>query len=306
MSNSPELITDVTTLAQWVQSQTDNDLTVGLVPTMGALHAGHLSLVKIAAQQSDSILVTIFVNPTQFAPDEDLQQYPRDLEGDLRLLQSVAKVTVFAPTVTELYPAAHPATAGSEFNELDDVATRWEGEQRPGHFFGVATIVHKLFTLTKPPIAFFGRKDYQQLRVIEQLAKQFSKQHQYNIKIVGCPIVREADGLAMSSRNAYLTAAQRTQATAIYRGLKIAVSMANSTAASATELQEVVKKQLGTAEINQIDYVAVVHPKSLEPLALLDRAEQIKQLKLGAIILVAVSVGNTRLIDNIYIPPINS
>ena len=306
MSNSPELITDVTTLAQWVQSQTDNDLTVGLVPTMGALHAGHLSLVKIAAQQSDSVLVTIFVNPTQFAPNEDLQQYPRDLEGDLRRLQSVAKVTVFAPTVTDLYPVEHPATASIEANELDDVAIRWEGERRPGHFLGVATIVHKLFTLTKPRIAFFGRKDYQQLCVIEQLAEQFSQQHQYNIKIVGCPIVREADGLAMSSRNAYLTAAQRTQATAIYEGLQIACSMANNTASSATELQEVVKKQLGTAEISRIDYVAVVHPKSLEPLALLERAEQIKQLKLGAIILVAVSVGNTRLIDNIYIPPINS
>ena len=306
MSNSPELIPDVTTLAAWVQTQTANNLTVGLVPTMGALHAGHLSLVKIAAQQSDSILVTIFVNPTQFAPDEDLQQYPRDLEGDLRLLRSVAKVTVFAPTVTDLYPAEHPATASSESNEVDDVATRWEGERRPGHFSGVATIVHKLFTLTKPPIAFFGRKDYQQLRVIEQLAEQFSQQHQHHIKIIGCPIVREEDGLAMSSRNAYLTAAQRTQATAIYRGLQIARSMANSTASTATELQEVVKKQLGTARINQIDYVAVVHPKSLEPLALLDHAEQIKQLKLGAIILVAVSVGNTRLIDNIYIPPINS
>ena len=301
MSNSPELITDVTTLAQWVQSQTDNDLTVGLVPTMGALHAGHLSLVKIAAQQSDSVLVTIFVNPTQFAPNEDLQQYPRDLEGDLRRLQSVAKVTVFAPTVTDLYPVEHPATASIEANELDDVAIRWEGERRPGHFLGVTTIVHKLFTITKAQVAFFGRKDYQQLRVIERIAEK----HHHNIKIVGCPIVREEDGLAMSSRNAYLTATQRSQATAIYKGLQAACSMANSNDMAAAELQEVVIKQLGTAEINRIDYVAVVHPKSLEPLELLDRTEQIKQLKLGAIILVAVFVGNTRLIDNIYIPPIN-
>jgi pantoate--beta-alanine ligase len=305
MSNSPELIADATQLALWVQTQADNDLTIGLVPTMGALHAGHLSLVKAAAQQSDSVLVTIFVNPTQFAPNEDLQKYPRDLEGDLRLLQSVAKVAVFAPTVPDMYPSNKPATANINSNELDDVATRWEGERRPGHFLGVATVMDKLFALTKPQIAFFGRKDYQQLRVVEQLAEQFLKQHQHNIKIVGCPTVREADGLAMSSRNAYLTAAQRTQATAIYLGLQTACNMANNTATTARELQEVVEKQLGTAEINRIDYVAVVHPRSLEPLALLDRTEQIKQLKLGAIILVAVFVGNTRLIDNIYIPSIN-
>jgi len=301
MSNSPELITDLTQLAQWVQTQSDDGLSVGLVPTMGALHAGHLSLVKSAAQQSDVVLVTIFVNPTQFAADEDLQQYPRDLEGDLQRLQSVAKVTVFAPSVTDIYPSGKSPATNIESNELDDVATRWEGEQRPGHFLGVTTIVHKLFTLTKPQIAFFGRKDYQQLRVIEQLTEK----HQHNIKIVGCPIVREEDGLAMSSRNAYLTAAQRTQATAIYKGLQTACSMANNMEMSATELQEVVQKQLGNAEINQIDYVAVVHPKSLEPLVLLDRTEQIKQLQLGAIILVAVFVGNTRLIDNIDIPPFN-
>jgi len=305
MSNSPELIADATQLAQWVQTQSDNDLTIGLVPTMGALHAGHLSLVKAAAQQSDSVLVTIFVNPTQFAPNEDLQKYPRDLEGDLRLLQSVAKVAVFAPTVSDMYPSDEPATANIKSNELDDVATRWEGERRPGHFLGVATIMYKLFALTKPQIAFFGRKDYQQLRVVEQLADQFFKQQQHNIKIVGCPTVREADGLAMSSRNAYLNTAQRTQATSIYIGLQTACNMAHNTATTAPELQEVVEKQLGTAEINRIDYVAVVHPKSLEPLALLDRTEQIKQLKLGAIILVAVFVGNTRLIDNIYIPSIN-
>ena len=302
MSNSPELITDLTQLAQWVQAQSDDGLSVGLVPTMGALHAGHLSLVKSAAQQSDAVLVTIFVNPTQFAADDDLQQYPRDLEGDLQLLQSVAKVTVFAPTVADIYPAGNATAANIESNELDDVATRWEGERRPGHFLGVTTIVHKLFTLTKPQMAFFGRKDYQQLRVIEQL----NAEHQHNIKIVGCPIVREEDGLAMSSRNAYLTAAQRTQATAIYKGLQTACNMANSIEMAAAELQEVVRKQLGNAEINRIDYVAVVHPKSLEPLVLLDRTEQIKQLQLGAIILVAVFVGNTRLIDNIYIPPINS
>ncbi|MEE2842944.1 MAG: pantoate--beta-alanine ligase [Planctomycetota bacterium] len=301
MSNSSELITDLTQLALWVQAQSDNGLSVGLVPTMGALHDGHLSLVKFAAQETDSVLVTIFVNPTQFAPDEDLQQYPRDLEGDLQLLGSVATVTVFAPAVADMYPTENSAATDIESGKLDNVATRWEGERRPGHFLGVTTIVHKLFTLTKAQVAFFGRKDYQQLRVIERLAEE----HHHNIKIVGCPIIREVDGLAMSSRNAYLTPTQRTQATAIYKGLQAASSMANSKEMAAAELQEVVRKQLGTAEINRIDYVAVVHPKSLEPLELLERAEQIKQLKLGAIILVAVFVGNTRLIDNIYIPPIN-
>lgn len=302
MHNSPELITDLAQLAQWVQSQSDSGLTVGLVPTMGALHDGHLSLVKHASQITDSVLVTIFVNPTQFAPDEDLQQYPRDLEGDLQLLSRVARVTVFAPSVADMYPAEEPAATDIDSNKPDTVAARWEGERRPGHFLGVTTIVHKLFTLAKAQVAFFGRKDYQQLRVIEQLAEE----RHHNIKIVGCPIVREENGLAMSSRNAYLTAAQRTQATAIYKGLQAACSMANSNEITARELQEVIIKQLGTAEIYRIDYVAVVHPKSLEPLELLDRTEQIKQLKLGAIILVAVFVGNTRLIDNIYIPPIHS
>ena len=301
MSTSSELITDLTQLAQWVKTQSDNGLSVGLVPTMGALHDGHLSLVKSAAQETDSVLVTIFVNPTQFAANEDLQQYPRDLEGDLQLLGSFATVTVFAPSVADMYPMENSGIADIESSKLDDVATRWEGERRPGHFLGVITIVHKLFTLTKAQVAFFGRKDYQQLRVIKRLAEE----HHHNIKIVGCPIMREEDGLAMSSRNAYLTTTQRTQATAIYKGLQAACSMATSKEMAATELQEVVRKQLGTAEINRIDYVAVVHPKSLEPLELLGRTEQIKQLKLGAIILVAVFVGNTRLIDNIYIPPIN-
>ncbi|MCS5630106.1 MAG: pantoate--beta-alanine ligase, partial [Pirellulaceae bacterium] len=240
MSNSPELITDLTQLAQWVQTQSDNGLSVGLVPTMGALHAGHLSLVKSAAQETDSVLVTIFVNPTQFAPDEDLQQYPRDLEGDLQLLGSVATVTVFAPAVADMYPTENSGATDIESNKLDNVATRWEGERRPGHFLGVTTIVHKLFTLTKAQVAFFGRKDYQQLRVIERLAEE----HHHNIKIVGCPIIREGDGLAMSSRNAYLTATQRTQATAIYKGLQAACSMANSKEMAAAELQEVVRKQL--------------------------------------------------------------
>nr|MCS5629392.1 pantoate--beta-alanine ligase [Pirellulaceae bacterium] len=134
MSNSPELITDLTHLAQWVQMQSDNGLSVGLVPTMGALHDGHLSLVKSAAQETDSVLVTIFVNPTQFAPDEDLQQYPRDLEGDLQLLGSVATVTVFAPAVADMYPAENSAAMDIESSKLDNVATRWEGERRPGHF----------------------------------------------------------------------------------------------------------------------------------------------------------------------------
>jgi pantoate--beta-alanine ligase len=200
-----------------------------------------------------------------------------------------------------MYPTENSAATDIESNKLDNVATRWEGERRPGHFLGVTTIVHKLFTLTKAQVAFFGRKDYQQLRVIERLTEE----HHHNIKIVGCPIIREGDGLAMSSRNAYLSPTQRTQATAIYKGLQAACSMANSKEIAVAELQEVVRKQLGTAEINRIDYVAVVHPKSLEPLELLERAEQIKQLKLGAIILVAVFIGNTRLIDNIYIPPIN-
>jgi len=302
MSNPPEFITKPKQLVHWIQAQSEEGLSIGLVPTMGALHAGHLSLVKSAAQQSDSVLVTIFVNPTQFAPDEDLQQYPRDLEADLQLLQSVAKVAVFAPTTADMYPRDDDlADTNIQSNELDQVAARWEGEHRPGHFHGVATIVHKLFTLIKPQIAFFGIKDYQQLRVIEQLTKE----RQHNIKIVSCPIVREEDGLAMSSRNAYLTTAQRTQATAIYHGLQIACSMAGNNEMTATQLEEVVRKQLGNAEITQIDYVAVVHPTSLEPLAGLERTEQIKQFKLGATILVAVYVGTTRLIDNITIPPIN-
>src|SRR4051812_31435237 len=176
----------------------------GLVPTMGALHEGHLSLVKRARRDCGSVVVSIFVNPTQFGPGEDLKKYPRTLEADLRLLAQAGKVVVFAPSAEAMYPSGQDTTVRVE-GVLTDL---WEGKSRPGHFQGVATVVAKLFALIQPDKAYFGRKDYQQLAVIKQMAAGLL----FPLEVIGCPTVRESDGLALSSRNRFLDQAERRQA----------------------------------------------------------------------------------------------
>ena len=258
-------------------------LSVGLVPTMGALHEGHLSLVKAANEKTGVTVVTIFVNPSQFGSGKDFINYPRNLQYDLELLQSAGAAVVFAPSVAEMYPdgLSNSITPGS-------AALQWEGTLRPGHFEGVATIVLKLFTLIKPDIAFFGQKDYQQTLVIRELVN-----HQnLDMEIVACPIIREKDGLAMSSRNAYLTVKQRSQAAALSRGLRAALAAAEQGESSAKTLTRLVQQELDDAGITRIDYVAVVDCQSLQPL---------EQVDDKAVILLAAHVGSTRLIDNVQI-----
>ncbi|GAB4276739.1 MAG: pantoate--beta-alanine ligase [Coriobacteriia bacterium] len=256
------------------------DKTVGFVPTMGALHEGHLSLVRAARSRCGFVVVSIFVNPTQFGPDEDFESYPRDIVRDMELLEAEGVNTVFTPSTSEMYPEGAAVMV-----EPGPLASRWCGEARPGHFRGVATVVAKLFNIVQPDIAFFGEKDYQQLQVIKALVRDLA----YPVRIEGCPTVREPDGLAMSSRNAYLDAEERKAATALYRALCAARDAAARGERSGVALISLMEEVLDSEPLIQTEYAAVVHPETLEPLV---------QVGHEARALVAARVGQARLIDN--------
>ncbi len=248
---------------------------------MGYLHEGHLSLVRCAKRENDIVVVSIFVNPTQFGPNEDYNRYPRDLERDINLLKKEGVDIVFAPSVEDMYPEGY-----STYVEETELSRLWEGEFRPGHFRGVCTVVVKLFNIVKPDRAYFGEKDYQQLKVIQKIVKDLNM----DIEVVGCPIVREEDGLAMSSRNTYLSPEEREQATAIYKSFLYAEKLIREGLRNPRELEEKIKEFLKRFPlIERIDYVAVVNPETLEP------AEEIRG---GERILVAVRMPSARLIDN--------
>jgi pantoate--beta-alanine ligase len=253
---------------------------VGLVPTMGALHEGHLTLVRAARATCRRTIVSIFVNPTQFGPNTDFDRYPRDLAGDIAKLGTVGVDLVFAPDVAEMYPQGF-ATTVTVAGLTDGLC----GPFRPGHFAGVATVVSKLLNQTAPDAAFFGEKDFQQLQVVRRLARDLD----IPTEIVGVPTVREADGLAMSSRNAYLSAAERARAATIYRVLAIAARDLKAGAASA-EIIARGKAELQKAGFAPIDYVEVVDAGTLKP---------IPHANGNARIAIAAWLGKTRLIDNI-------
>ena len=277
------IITDPSKLPEVVNQQKAAGRQVGLVPTMGALHAGHLSLVEQSTLGTDFTVVTIFVNPTQFAPTEDLDQYPRDLQRDVELLSGYGVDVVFAPSVNSMYPAG-----ASTSIVPPEVARPLEGELRPGHFEGVATIVLKLFNLVPADVAFFGQKDFQQTRVIADMIRDLN----IPIDMKVCPIVREADGLALSSRNAYLTPEQRQQATALSQSLFHIKTLVAEGQTNASELLQAALQILADAAIGQIDYVALVDPQTLTP---------VTQVSDNTIALAAVYVGSTRLIDNLFL-----
>lgn len=277
---APSVVTTVAELRAAVRAARAAGRSIGLVPTMGALHEGHLSLARAARAECGFTVASIFVNPTQFGPHEDFDKYPRTLAADLQALAACQTDLVFAPEPREVYPAGCSTAV-----EPPQVAGRWEGECRPGHFRGVATVVLKLFNLVQPDVAFFGQKDYQQVCVIRQMVRDLN----VPIEIRVCPTVREADGLAMSSRNRYLSAEQRGQAVAISRGLRQAAQLAAGGQRSAAALVDAVGGVLAEARIDRLDYLAVVHPDTLEPLT---------DLAGPAVILVAAHVGGTRLIDN--------
>lgn len=272
------------TIADLRQWRTATPSPVGFVPTMGYLHEGHLSLARHARAETASVIVSIFVNPTQFAPHEDFQRYPRDLERDLALLAQVDVDAVFVPGVEEMYPEG-----ASTCVEVAGLSAILEGASRPGHFRGVATVVSKLFHLVEPQRAYFGEKDFQQLRLIQQMVRELLMP----IEVVGCPTVREPDGLAMSSRNAYLNAAERRAATTLSHALFEADGLAKAGERDAAKLHAVVHSLLEHEPLARIDYVAVVHPHTLQPLTVIGPE--------GAQICLAVWIGNTRLIDNVHV-----
>ena len=252
----------------------------GLIPTMGFLHEGHLSLVRQAKQECDSVGVSIFVNPTQFGPSEDLAAYPRDLERDLGMLDQAGVDLVWTPAVEELYPEGAPTWV-----TVDDLTEVLEGAQRPDHFRGVTTVVTKLFNAFQPSKAYFGQKDAQQARVIQRMTEDLL----VPVDIVICPIVREPDGLAMSSRNTYLNPEQRQAATVLSQALGSAAELYESGQRDAAALRERMIEIIATQPIAQVQYISVADPESL------------KELKGDidhALLSMAVYIGKTRLIDN--------
>ncbi len=258
---------------------------LGLVPTMGALHEGHLSLVRAAKAQCDAVAVSIFVNPTQFGPTEDLSKYPRQFDRDCRLLEKEGVDILFAPPVEEIYPDGVVTWV-----LVEGLSEKLDGRSRPGHFRGVTTIVAKLFHILEPEAAFFGQKDAAQLAVIRRMVQELN----FRVEIVACPIVREPDGLAMSSRNAYLNPEERGRALVLQRSLQRAQQEFQAGERMAAKLISAAKDVLAREPHVALDYLEIVDPDTLDPV------ERISQTTLVA---VAAYIGSTRLIDNIVIDP---
>lgn len=259
-------------------------LTVGLVPTMGYLHEGHGSLVGKAAEDCDRVVASVFVNPTQFAPGEDLASYPRDFERDCEILEKQGCSMVFHPSVDEMYPDGNGRT-DTYIEILNDMPKQLCGRTRPNHFRGVCTVVGKLFNIVLPDKAYFGEKDAQQLAIIRRMVRDLS----YGIEIVGCPIVREPDGLAKSSRNIHLKADERKAAAVLYRSLKIAEEMASDGEKSSKAVTDAVRAEIEKEPLAEVEYVSAVDSLSMEPVETVGK---------GTLIAIAVRIGQTRLIDN--------
>lgn len=276
----PPVITRADELRRQVVAWRAAGESVGLVPTMGALHAGHLSLVSRSAAECRRTVVSIFVNPTQFGPNEDFSRYPRRLENDLDLLSGAGVDLVFAPATEEMYPAGH-----ATFVEVERVTRRWEGAIRPGHFRGVATIVLKLFNAAPADRAYFGQKDYQQSVVIRRMVADLN----VPIEVRVCPTVREPDGLAMSSRNAYLKPAERQRVLVLSQSLRRAVELARGGERDARRITAEMRRMIESTVGVVLDYAAIVDPDTLE---------EVGRLEGPAVALVAARVGSTRLIDN--------
>jgi pantoate--beta-alanine ligase len=257
--------------------------TVGLVPTMGALHQGHLSLVRAARSQCDVTAVSIFVNPLQFGPGEDLDKYPRTLQRDAALLEELGVDFVFTPSSAEMYPPG-----AQTYVDAGDLSGKLDGGSRPGHFRGVATVVCKLFEIVRPDRAYFGQKDAAQVAVLRKMVRDLN----LDVEIVVCPIVREADGLALSSRNVYLRFDERKHARALNRSLQQVKAAFEGGENGGQRLTEIGKQVIASEPGAKLDYYAVVDPDTLEPVASVSR---------GTLVAVAAWVGTTRLIDNLLL-----
>lgn len=264
----------------WARS---GGLTVGLVPTMGALHDGHMRLIQTAREQCGYVVVSIFVNPTQFGQGEDFTRYPRTLETDAAKCEAAGVNVIFAPSAAEMYPPGFDS-----WIEVDSITRLYEGAHRPGHFRGVTTVCAKLFNIVQPDRAYFGMKDYQQLQVIRKMVRDLNMP----LEIVPVETVREPDGLAMSSRNAYLSEDERRGALVLSRALAEAKNAYDSGERCAASVQDVAKNIITLEQSAQIDYVAVADAETLEPLETIDRP---------AVLLLAVRFPSARLIDNIVL-----
>ncbi len=279
------LISTIAEMQAFSRAAHERGKSLGLVPTMGALHAGHLSLVRQARGQCDAVVVSIFVNPAQFAPGEDISRYPRNLDRDLELLRELKIEAAFVPPAEAMYPAGFDTYVAP-----GETATPLEGASRSGHFRGVATVVLKLFNIVQPDVAFFGQKDFQQAQVVRRMVEDLN----LAIQLVVVPIVRESDGLAMSSRNSYLDAEERQAATILHRSLTQAERLAHAGESSAPKLIEEMRRSFAGEPRAELDYAAVVEPSRLEP---------VDRVSAGCVALVAARVGAARLIDNLILGP---
>ena len=278
-----QVITKIGQLKQIVHTAKREGKTVGLVPTMGYLHEGHLTLMRRARQEQGLVIATLFVNPLQFGPQEDYADYPRDLERDCKLAESTGIDVLFAPSVDEMYPAGNGKILS--FVDVEKITATLCGASRPGHFRGVATVVTKLFNIAEADVAYFGQKDAQQVAVIRRMTEDLNM----NVKIVAVPIVREPDGLAMSSRNKYRAPAQRQAALVLSRSLERAASLLAAGERDSALILAAVRELIDQQPLAEIDYVSLVDPLSL---AAIERVEQ------QALLALAVKFGKTRLIDN--------
>jgi len=275
-----EVLRTVAEVRQRAREEHSKGKTVGLVPTMGALHAGHASLIRAARTSCDFVVVSIFVNPTQFGPNEDYSRYPRTFDADCKLAETEAADAVFAPMVEELYPAGT-----ATFVEVEGLSQRLDGKSRPGHFRGVATVVAKLMIAAEADRAFFGQKDAAQVAVLRRMVQDL----RLSTEIIVCPIVREADGLALSSRNIYLSAAERKQALTLSRAIWQAEAQVAAGERRASALIEAARQSFAAEPAIRVDYIELVNWATLEP---------VEEAAPGTLFAVAAWVGETRLIDN--------
>jgi len=283
--NAIEIITTVKEMQMRSDKIRCQGKTIVFVPTMGFLHEGHLSLVREGKKHGDDIIVSIFVNPTQFGPGEDLDTYPRNFERDIELLEKEGVNAVFAPNAVEIY--------GKNFQthvELEKLPSHLCGLSRPVFFRGVATVVTKLFNVVKPHVTMFGQKDYQQLTVIRQMVRDLN----FDIEVVGAPTVRESDGLAMSSRNTYLTPDQRISALSLNKSLKNAQTLVENGLKDADRIIDTTAKLIGSHPKTEIDYIAICDPETLDDMKTIDKP---------ALMALAVKIGKARLIDNMILKP---
>jgi pantoate--beta-alanine ligase len=276
-----KIITKISDMQSFADSLRREGRTIGFVPTMGFLHEGHLALMRRARASSDAVVASIFVNPTQFGPNEDYERYPRDEEGDRKKCESAGVDILFTPKADAMYPEK-PAV----FVTVEGISDILEGAIRPGHFRGVTTVVNKLFNIVKPHKAFFGQKDFQQCVVIKRMVKGLN----LDVEIVVLPTVREPDGLAMSSRNSYLSAEQRRKATVLYRALKAGEELIHSGVHEPEKVRQKMRAVLLTEEGVAIDYAQVADPESLASVDVFGG---------NVVLLVAARLGSTRLIDNL-------